>query len=253
MKIRKGIAAICAAAFLLSGCSGAADTVQTETLGSDPVQTGPVRPQDDYYRFVNGETLEDAEFAYGHTVTADANDDSAVRELLVGIINDVAAGSGYTPGTEEYVIQNAYIDYDFDNAGVPDDLDQLFHEIDEAGSLDELLSIDARVCRDYGVSNILNLNVGLNEHRQCDMVLTFNPYLQIMGAGLYTLSEDYSALDSVRDYASCCLQAVGHDEEEADSIGTDLAYLVLDLYEASDKDLLEDPGAEFFDLYTPEH
>ena len=60
MKMRKGIAAICAAAFLLSGCSCSSGTVQTEPVETQPVETGPVRPQDDYYRYVNGELLEDS-------------------------------------------------------------------------------------------------------------------------------------------------------------------------------------------------
>lgn len=253
MKMRKGIAAICAAAFLLSGCSGSSGTVQTEPVETQPVETGPVRPQDDYYRYVNGELLEDSEFSYGHTVTADSNDDSAVREVLGDIIDEVVAGSGYAEGTEEYIIQNlfnAYVDYDFDNAGVPEDLDQLLHEINDAESLDELLAIDARVWSEYGVPNILSISIGISERRQCDAVLILNPQTEILGATLYDLGESYSPLDTIRDFSSCCLQAVGHDVEEADSIGTDLAYLALDLYDAADKEMLEQVDASYFELYT---
>ncbi len=45
----------------------------------------------------------------------------------------------YDPGTEEYVLKNAYdsyLKYDFENAAVPEDLDEMFHEIDKASSVE---------------------------------------------------------------------------------------------------------------------
>jgi len=115
MKRMKVLTVLCAAALLLSGCSNAVDVPQTDPVETLPVEEGPVRPQDDFYRYVNGETLADAEFAYG---------------------------SG--------------------NAGVPEELDQLFHEIDDA-------------------------------------VLTFYLMGDVLGANLGELSGSYDALDTIRD------------------------------------------------------
>lgn len=114
MKRMKVLTVLCAAALLLSGCSNAVDVPQTDPVETLPVDEGPVRPQDDFYRYVNGETLADAEFAYG---------------------------SG--------------------NAGVPEELDQLFHEIDDA-------------------------------------VLTFYLMGDVLGANLGELSGSYDALDTIR-------------------------------------------------------
>ena len=148
MKRMKVLTVLCAAALLLSGCSNAVDVPQTEPVETLPVEEGPVRPQDDFYRYVNGETLADAEFAYGSGTAADALDDDAVVEAVEQMIADVAEGSGYQAGSEEYIVQNLYnlyLDYDFENAGVPEELDQLFHEIDDAETLEEFLLLDASV------------------------------------------------------------------------------------------------------------
>ncbi|MBR4494140.1 MAG: M13 family metallopeptidase [Clostridiales bacterium] len=255
MKRMKVLTVLCAAALLLSGCSNAVDVPQTEPVETLPVEEGPVRPQDDFYRYVNGETLADAEFAYGSGTAADALDDDAVVEAVEQMIADVSEGSGYQAGSEEYIVQNLYnlyLDYDFDNAGVPEELDQLFHEIDDAETLEEFLLLDASVSSEYGTANTLNLSVGVNYHGQYDAVLTFYLMGDVLGADLGELSGSYDALDTIRDNASNYLQAVGHDEEEADGIGTDLAYLMLDLYNAVPSEQYEDNGEEYFQLYTAE-
>lgn len=87
MKRMKVLTVLCAAALLLSGCSNAVDVPQTEPVETLPVDEGPVRPQDDFYRYVNGETLADAEFAYGSGTAADALDDDAV--LTFYLMGDV--------------------------------------------------------------------------------------------------------------------------------------------------------------------
>ena len=71
MKETKWLAVVCAVTVVmcaLTGCSSG--TVQdppevTEAVETEASVTEPVRPQDDYYRYVNGDTLADAEFAYG--------------------------------------------------------------------------------------------------------------------------------------------------------------------------------------------
>ena len=151
MKRMKVLTVLCAAALLLSGCSNAVDVPQTDPVETLPVEEGPVRPQDDFYRYVNGETLADAEFAYG-------------------------SGS----------------------AGVPEELDQLFHEIDDAETLEEFLLLDASVSSEYGTANTLNLSLGVNYHGQYDAVLTFYLMGDVLGANLGELSGSYDALDTIR-------------------------------------------------------
>jgi len=253
MKRVRGLASFLAVAFILSGCSGSADVVMTDPVETEPSQPEQVRPQDDFYRYVNGDTLADAEFVYGETTAADALDDTEVLEAVDDMITEVAEGSGYAVGTEEYIIQNLfnlYVDYDFQNAGVPEELDQLFHEIDDAQTVEEFLLLDAAISSEYDVPNTLNLAVGLNYQGQYDAILSFNLITDVFHSDLSALGESYDPLDSIRDDGSLYLQAIGHEEDEADEIATALAYDALDLYNATDPALFENSDNENFNLYT---
>lgn len=255
----KGLAVLLTVSVFLgsaSGCSGSSAGTESVDVPDETEQTieDVVRPQDDFYRYVNGETLANAVYDYGHSIAVNASDDSLVREQLRGIITEVAEGSGYSPNTEEYAIQqiyNLYIDYDFANAEVPQELDQLFHEIDEAESVEQLLLIDAEVTRDYGCGNLLGLLSGPNYFGYCDDVLSFKPYEEVIDIDLTSLYSDTSPLNGLRDRASLCLQAIGHSKEEGDEYGTSFAYIVYELSESSDPELIgHQLATENFELYS---
>lgn len=259
MKETKWLAAVCAVTVVicaLTGCSSG--TVQdppevTEAVETEASVTEPVRPQDDYYRYVNGDTLADAEFAYGSATAADANDSSMVIDQINGIINEIASGSGYVTGSEEYLIQNAYnlyVDYDFENAEVPSDLEALFQEIDDTDSVEDLLLLDARIYRDYAVPDMLGLSCGLNLRGQYDAIMMFCQMPGILKADFNVMTMDYECLNDLRDYSSYCLQAIGHDQESSDSTGTDLAHLALSVFEATDCEQLESSDESYFRLYS---
>ena len=116
MKRFIGVALLCAMTVsLISGCSPA--TVET-TESTEVSESAPVRPQDDYYWYVNETSLSNAVFEYGEHYVGDAADTSLVDSQLDTVIDEVIAGSGYEAGSEEFVIQTAYksfLDYVLNN------------------------------------------------------------------------------------------------------------------------------------------
>lgn len=212
----------------------ASETSQTESLP-------PARAQDDYFRFINGEALEDAEFEYGAREAAAAFDDHIIEDQIEGIILDCVSGSGYEAGTEEYVISNAYncfMDYDFESSEVPEELLSVMQDIDNAASVDELMDIDARLFRDYGVEGILNLNVDLDYIGDGGYVLAFDQYAGIGDVDFKSLEETYAPLNGIKSIGSALLQALGHDREEADSSGNELGYIVMNIYNGTDMEIV---------------
>lgn len=262
MKERKLVAGVLASVILLtplSGCAGLArkteETVQETQETSDAViQNGPVRPQDDFYRYVNGETLANAEFEYGNDSAARAFDPLSVYDILEDLVDEVVEGSGYEVGTEEYIIQNAYnsyLDYDMANAGVPDDLDRILHEIDNASSVEELLTIDAGLVRDYSTSGYTKLLVDVCYTDSTPWLLTFPQFDSFFSVDYKTVEDSYSPFDDLKDYASALMEAMGHSSEEADEIGLQLGLIALNIYNATDIEQLNAPHAYLgYEVYT---
>ena len=107
MKRLIGIVLICAMTTgVVTACAPAIEIPESET--SETTEEGPVRPQDDYYKYINGDTLANAEFEYGENSAASSFDISVVDDQIESIIQDTVSGTGYEKGSEEFVIQTAY-------------------------------------------------------------------------------------------------------------------------------------------------
>ena len=258
MKRIKGIALLLAATFAagsLAACSSKTPEATFPVEESEVQVPAEVRPQDDFYRYVNGDTLDNAVFGYNATTAASNIDNSVAENEVAGIINDVVAGSGYEPGTEEYIIQNvynSYLAYDFENAGVPEDILAVFDEIQNVSSVEELLLLDARIIRDYATEfSLLNVTMETNYVRGNERCIAFVQIESIMGADFSALQESYESLDEVKNFVSAAMQAMGYSQDEADVMGQNVGYYVMDIYNATDTSQFQSlMTEENFKLYT---
>ena len=189
MKKLIGAALICAmTASLITGCTPS-DVGTVETSETAKWMSG--RPQDDFYYYANRDKLDNAEFEYGSAFAADAFDDSLIVERLENIVKDVAAGSGYEKGSEEYIIQTAYntfISYDFDSEPVPEDLQNVIDEVMNAKTADELLMTDAKLYRDFGISGFFSLSASEDVYISGRRILTFYPFVSMCDVSIHWLT-----------------------------------------------------------------
>ena len=257
-RFKRLTALFCAASLtVFSGCAAVTDTTPEDAGGEESAVVTPdhIRAQDDFYGYVNLEKLQNAEFGYGEQTAGSAFDQKMIEEQVKSVINDVVSGSGYSVGTEEYVIKTAYdlfSSYDFDNAAVPASLDSLLHEIDEASTMDELLELDVRIQKEWGCNGFLNLAVTPNYLESGTNVLSFGQYSGMFDADFESLEDSYRSLDSLKEKASIVLQAMGHDKEYSDNTGKEFAYIVMELYNATDMDIVRSTADqyEYFKLYS---
>ena len=234
------ITALCTALTLLTGCVNV--TLEPEEPEKEVTKVEPARPQDDFYRFINEETLKTLSFDPGASNSDGPYSDKQIKSEIKGIIKEVASGSGYEKGTEEDIIKTAYdlfSAYDFENSPVPAELDGLLKEIDSVSDLSQLLKIDAKLQKDYGVGNLFNITVDTDYFSQGDLILSFAQYQNIMNTSFSTLDEDYAPLNSIKKSASAYYRALGHDKESADKAGTELGHIVMDIYNSTDRDTLD--------------
>ncbi|MCR5049222.1 MAG: M13 family metallopeptidase [Saccharofermentans sp.] len=244
MHRNKGIALTCALS-LAAGIVGGCTVQMPEETGTyeTAAELPPARAQDDYYRFINEETIVNAGFEYGEQSTGEAFDSDLIQDQVEGIISDCVNGSGYSVGTEEYVIQNAYncfMAYDFESGEVPEQLDQILHEIDGISSIEEYLEMDAGLMRDYGVPGIFNFDIDTNYLGVDEYILGFDVIRGVGDVQFKDLEDSYAPLDTLKTFGSAVMQATGHDQEEADAAGTQYGYLVMDIYNATDPDILNE-------------
>ena len=241
--MRKLIGTFLICSMMLSQVSGCvATTVPGETEIAPSVGTEPsecIRPQDDFYGYVNSEALSGMEFRYGE-LSAGSFDQQDVIDQVKEIILSVASGSGYNSGSEEYIIKQAYdlfLSYDFESGEAPADIDSILHQIDNCATVEELLDLDAVLVRDYGITGILNLSVGTDYLDSGRRILMFCQYKEIMDVAFKDLSNTYGPLNSLKTMGSAAMQAAGHDKETADQIGGELGYMAMDIYNSTDMDI----------------
>lgn len=225
---------------MLSGCGITMDIPEEQE--SEVIELPPARAQDDYYRFINEERLANAEFEYGAMAAGSGFDTKLVENQVKDIIREVAAGSGYEAGSEEYIIKNAYdkfVEYDFENSPVPAQLDALLHEIDSVETIEEYLELDAKLQKEYGIGNIFNLSVSENYLASGERILVFGQYTGIVDVMFKDLEDSYRSLNSLKDYGSAAMKAMGHDAEYSDNAGNGFGYIALDLFNKTDMDVAE--------------
>lgn len=228
---------------LLNGCTAVVEEPEASTGETTVKESGPVRAEDDYFRFVNQERFETEEIKYGELSFDYAFNTELIEDQIEAIIDDIAAGSGYVKGSEEDIIKHAYDyyeAYDFDNEPVPEDLMNVLDRIDKAGSVDELLEIDAILIRDYGLSSLIGLAPDINPFDPNERIMTFIPVSGVLEASFSDMREDNYALNYVKKDARVVLTTRGYDKETAEQYGKELAFVALDIFSATDLDIADE-------------
>ena len=240
MKRLIGVALICAMSVsLVTGCS---PDIAVTNVPEETVKSFSDRPQDDYYYYVNKVSLENAVFENGSTRAAEAFDDSKINEQLDLIIKEVVAGSGYEKGSEEYIIQaayNAYLSYDFAKEPIPEEIIAVIDEIQNAKTVDELVELDARLNRDYGIFGYFRVMSAINYFKTDEHIASFVQYSDFAGVQFDDIREDNTALDSIVTDTRIYYQTLGYDSDTGSQYGRDLANLALKLYGSTDLEAMD--------------
>ena len=228
---------------VLTGC-GAVIENQPTTSETTVQDNKPLRAQDDYFRFVNQDRFNTSEFKYGEPTVEVAFKTDLIDDQIEKIIDDCVAGSGYKKGSEEEVIQRAYKmfqAYDFEKEKIPQDLMDMIEAVDKAGSVRELLQLDARLKKEYGVGGIISISTSINPFKPTERVMNISQLSGVLSVSFTTMRDSNNAAFSIKRDAEVVLSTRGYDKETGDKYGKALAMLALDIYAETDLDITEDP------------
>lgn len=252
--MKKIAAAVMTAAMVLPVLTGCGAVITTpETAETTVKELDPARAQDDYYRFINQERFDTAEFEYGDQSVEMAFDNKLIEKQINGIIEEVIAGDGYAKGSEEDLIKYAYdsfMAYDFENEPVPEDLMAMIEEIDGVSSIDGLLETDARLVRDYGMDGLFGIYIEPNPFDPQKRIVSLSQIDGVLNTPFTDVRDYPYALDAVKEDTKVILSTRGYDKETAEEYGKELAYLAMDLYAATDLEIMEALyGYEYIKVY----
>ena len=241
MKRITGTVLLCA--LTLGAVTSCAPVVEYyEPQVTETTEEVPARPQDDYYRYINEDELKNATFGYNESSAGSAFNQKYINDQIETVIKDTVAGDGYAKGSEEYIIKtayNAYLDYDFKNEPVPEDLMQILEDIDNCRSLDEFMKLDARLQREYGVANVLFVSPYNNYFESGKMILTFKQYTNVLSVDFSSMRENRFALDGIATDGENAMKFMGYDKEAAHEYGVKLATFGNSLYGSTDIEVMD--------------
>lgn len=224
---------------ILTGCSPAANkTVDT----SAETQKAENRPQDNYYKYINEPRLKDAKFDYGTGVAGSAFDSEKIDKQLDEVVKTVVAGTGYEAGSEEDIIKkayNAFLSYDFKNEPIPKDLASVINEVSNVKTVDELLKLDAKLYKEFSVSNMLNLTIETNNFKSDERIMCFKNLKSVSGVAFGDIREDNKALNSMVSEIRTILMTRGYEADAGSECGKKLANLALKIYGSTNMDLYD--------------
>jgi predicted metalloendopeptidase len=211
---------------------------ETNLTGAD------IRPQDDYYGYVNQETL------FGLTVTsADSGAgvpyemDEAVSEELYTMIREIAdSKEAYALGSNEQIV------HDFDEQLVAYIKDR------KSGAKEQFLEVVAQIegvqtladvedtigaLQEQGILSYFNVGVGQNYYDGESYALYLDQEMQFTVVSLKDFYEQEDERRSLRNFAVNVLVAAGEEPEDAKTKADDLVYFLLDVACATDFSIME--------------
>ncbi|MCR5803359.1 MAG: M13 family metallopeptidase [Clostridia bacterium] len=247
MKLREAMAALLCTALMISGCNAAAaidKTDETKQADFSRADIKDIRPQDDFYGYVNLNTLKGLSIAPGESA-AGAIYSSDIDEDLQAKIKEIATGSeNYEKGSCEDIIRkayNAYLDYDSNDENKKASakiIESDIQKIMDCNDLNELKKVSSDVVKKYPISPLGNIGISTNDFDPDQYSIIWAQSRNILGLDLDEISKDTSKAEKGEMMVIDSLMAAGVDHDTAEKTAHDLMYKVIDIAWATDKDIL---------------
>ena len=225
---------------MLCGCSAdsAKETSAEPTSSHETLDVSAIRPQDDYYGYINAEHLLDTLPAYGEMTwgTFEQVDAQTVQEVLGLISEIVTSKEEYEPGSAEYLIKNVYTQamaFD-DNAAVYSEIRSLCDKINSAVSIGELMELWKELYRSYGANTPFLPTVRQNYFKSGEYALLIDQSRGMCGTSYEDISDSDDECISMKNYIRDMLMSMGYDKDTADSKAKQAVYLALEIAHGTD-------------------
>lgn len=254
---RKAFAGMIAIGLMLSfaGCGVVVEEAGEKTATAHPqdskeaAATKDLRPQDDYYTYINRDTLAGLAVNYSDIAVGPIEDiDQTVDEEIFALISEIVdSDEPFEKGSNEQIVKAAYGQFlsyfdEKDNKSVSSAAKEYYFELAEKirNSSDiEDMKDNLHMLMSEGIVSYFNVHVDSNYFDGENYALYIEQMTQFCGFELKDIYEDDDTRQSLHAYATEVLVANGAAPEAASKRADDFVYFLIDLSCATDFEIME--------------
>ena len=231
----RGLAVGVSIASILASAFYGADVRAVEVSDTDGETKGVVstdiRPQDDYYGYINAGVLKEADidpkYGYGSF--------SGVYQITNGkmysIIDEVNAG-GFATSTDAELISDYYkqiSSYDASKSDADADFEKVREEIESVSSIKELYELIGKYQAVYDVNPLYSFSISDGFTKSDEYSFAFEGIESILGTKCKDIAGTEDGRHKVRGHVKDVLLSLGTDKKEAEQKADNFAVLAVDI------------------------
>ena len=212
----------------------------TDSKGKNDTKTevsSDIRPQDDFYGYVNAKFLREADIDPKYGAGTGSDCEMLIDQRLYGIIDEIKSKKEYN-SSDESMIADYYdqiVSYDAAKSDADKDLENVRKEIEGVSSNQEYMELLGKYKRLYGISPVLNFEIGTGFIRSGEYAFSFEGLKSIFGKEIKDIAESLEGRTHIRDHVKEVLVGLGTEKKEAEKLADNLTALIVDIaYESKD-------------------
>lgn len=231
------------------GCSMSSDSGKTDTStaadgdekkdDAKKKEKGKPSPQDDFYDYVNYDSLKEMEIPYGEDSDSLFGGKESEEQAKAIIKRIGESDEKFAPGTNEQLIHDAYQQFleNKEDAATEKIIMGNCDRILAAKNIQELFELWGELVRDHGANSIFNINVERDYIDGSRYSLYMEQTTDFLGISMKEIKEETKKVGDANDIARDMLRVMGEEYEAADEKGRQMAYLGINIAEATNVDL----------------
>ncbi len=205
--------------------------------GTQTKESEDIRPQDDFFGYVNAKVLREADIdpKYGFGAFDDCK--KITDQKLFEIIDEIKGEAVHT-STDAEMIADYYdriVSYDAASSDADKDFENVRKEIEGVSNKQEYMELLGKYQRLYGISPVLCFGITDGQVRADEYSFFFSGVRSIFEKNNKDIAESLEGRTGVRDHVKEVLVGLGTDKKEAEKTADDFARFAVDIaYKSKD-------------------
>lgn len=222
------------ASILASAFCGADVRAEEEKYTAEETKTAvstAIRPQDDYYGYINAEVLKEADIDPKYGYGSFAQCAKVTNGKLYSIIEEANAGS-FATSTDAKLISDYYeqiVSYDSERSDADADFEKVREEIESVSSSKEIYELLGRYQAVYDVNPVAAFSISDGFTKSDEYSFTFEGLDSILGTKCKDIAGTEEGRRKVRGHVKDVLLSLGTDKKDAEQKADNFAVLAVDI------------------------